>query len=290
MDRCKKVIQKRDHSLDSKGKKMNYYHTQKTNTPLFPNILWSRPENKQTAGKLLILGGHGFSFSAPFKAYEYALAAGAGSVRLVLPDSIKKSLPNYKNFLDICTFSPSTLSGGLSRKSLSDILDESEWADGILLSGSFGKNNETSLLLESYFIKANRPLTLVGDTLETVQESFPRLLKHNNSQTNFTVAISFAQLQRLVTELRFPHAVTFSMPLLKLVHVLHLLTQEYPTLHILTYRTPYFFVASNGQVVTHETVKEYVAWRTLIGSTSSVFMMQNPSKILESLTTSLIEI
>ena len=41
-----------------------YWHKQGTK-PLYPDVIWSKPENKQAAGKLLIIGGHAYGFSAP---------------------------------------------------------------------------------------------------------------------------------------------------------------------------------------------------------------------------------
>ena len=41
----------------------DYWHKQTSSKPLFPELIWSRPENRQLAGKLLIIGGnlHGFA-------------------------------------------------------------------------------------------------------------------------------------------------------------------------------------------------------------------------------------
>ena len=49
-----------------------YWHKQTVEKPLFPDILWSRPQNKRQAGKLLIVGGHAESFAAVGEAYAAA--------------------------------------------------------------------------------------------------------------------------------------------------------------------------------------------------------------------------
>ena len=40
--------------------------------PFFPDLLWSRPENKFHAGKLLIVGGNAQAALAPAQAYMLA--------------------------------------------------------------------------------------------------------------------------------------------------------------------------------------------------------------------------
>lgn len=46
---------------------------------LFPEIEWSKPEQKAFAGKLLIIGGGAGQFRSLALAYENALRAGAGT-------------------------------------------------------------------------------------------------------------------------------------------------------------------------------------------------------------------
>jgi NAD(P)H-hydrate repair Nnr-like enzyme with NAD(P)H-hydrate dehydratase domain len=81
--------------------------------PLFPDLLWSRPENKRQAGKLLIVGGNLHGFAVPMAAYNAATAAGIGSARVILPEKLKKALGT--SFTE-AEFAPSTPSGSLSRQ------------------------------------------------------------------------------------------------------------------------------------------------------------------------------
>src|ERR1700759_1177296 len=134
-----------------------------TSEPLFPNILWSRPENKRQAGKLLIIGGHKQSFSAVSRAYAAAQKAGAGTIRVVLPLSLQKTLG--KSFPE-AEFADSTAIGSFSRQALGLFLELSDWAEGVLLAGKFGQNSETAVLLENYVAKFAGQLTLAGDSLE----------------------------------------------------------------------------------------------------------------------------
>jgi NAD(P)H-hydrate repair Nnr-like enzyme with NAD(P)H-hydrate dehydratase domain len=115
-----------------------------TKEPLFPDVLWSRPENKRHAGKLLIIGGHKQTFNAVSEAYSATLKAGIGIVRVILPDSLHKML--HAVFPD-AEFASSTPVGSFSRLALDDLVLASEWADGVLLAGDFGHNSETAILL-----------------------------------------------------------------------------------------------------------------------------------------------
>ena len=106
-----------------------YWHKQTAEHPLFPELLWSRPENKQHAGKLLIVGGNIHGFRAPAEAYTESLKAGAGATRVVLPDALRKTVS--KVFPEI-EFASSTPSGSFAQRSLADLLDITNWADGLL--------------------------------------------------------------------------------------------------------------------------------------------------------------
>ena len=69
----------------------DYWYKQTVAKPLYPELLWSRPENRKHAGKLLIVGGHAQSFAAPAQAFSKAGKAGIGTaryVRLVILDAI----------------------------------------------------------------------------------------------------------------------------------------------------------------------------------------------------------
>ncbi len=77
------------------------------NHPLFPELLWSRPENRLHAGKLLIIGGNLHGFAAPATAFSAASKAGIGSQRVLLPDAIRKVVGNFMPEADFGTSTPS---------------------------------------------------------------------------------------------------------------------------------------------------------------------------------------
>src|SRR4051812_2319498 len=100
---------------------------QTTNKPLFPDVLWSRPENRRHAGKLLIVGGHKQEFNEVSAAYAASIKAGIGTVRVILPDSLQKTLG--KMFPE-AEYAASTPIGSFSRQALGTLLDVADWADG----------------------------------------------------------------------------------------------------------------------------------------------------------------
>jgi hypothetical protein len=136
---------------------------QTADKPLFPDVLWSRPENRRHAGKLLIVGGHQQNFSAVSDAYSAAAAAGAGTIRVILPDKLEKMLS--KVFAE-AEFAPSTQIGSFSRSALENLLDAAQWADAVLLAGDFGRNSEMAILLESFAGKYGGQLAVAGDAAD----------------------------------------------------------------------------------------------------------------------------
>src|SRR5258708_2443063 len=100
----------------SLGMDRTYWHKQGSE-PLFPDLVWSRPETKQTAGKLLIIGGNVHGFSAVGNAYTEAIKAGIGTVRIILPDVLRKTV---SKLLPEADFTASTPSGSFGQKALAD--------------------------------------------------------------------------------------------------------------------------------------------------------------------------
>lgn len=259
---------------------MDYWVKQTKDQPLFPDLLWSRPENKAHAGKLLIVGGNLHGFSAPASAYQASLKAGIGSVRVLLPDSLRKTVGKV---LDVGEYAPSTPSGSFSQKALAELLEHSAWADGVLLAGDFGRNSETALLIEKLMQKYSGQLTIVQDSLELISISpagFP-------ARQNTCVVATIAQLQRILTSCKWPQAITMDMPLGQLVNVLRDFTIEYP-LTVVTKQNEMILVACAGQISSTKTDTGLDSWRIATAASASVWWLQNPEKPFESITSSLI--
>jgi hypothetical protein len=260
---------------------MQPYWTRQTRAkPLFPDLLWSRPENRAHAGKLLITGGNAYGFAAPAEAYAEAVKAGIGTARVLLPDSLQKTVGRV---FAAGEYAPSTPSGSFGQKTLAELLSFSNWSDATLLAGDFGRNSETAILLEKFIQKYSGQLTITQDAADYFIKTPADSL--NRHDTLFV--ISFAQLQKLAIGAGFTKAFTYEMDFIRLVENLHEFTKNYPV-HVITRHHDNIFAAVNGQVSTTAIEPEPKIWRVKTAAHAATWWLQNPGKPFEALTTSLI--
>lgn len=258
--------------------RLDYWQRQTAAEPLFPNLLWSRPENRLYAGKLLVVGGNAQGFASAAQAYAEAQKAGAGSVRVLLPDALAKTLG--KTF-EAGEFAPSTPSGSFSQKALAELLSLSQWADGVLIDGDLGRNSETAILLEKFVAKYQGQLTVSSDSADNFLNAPQAVLQRPQT----LLVISFGQLQKLMTASHFPKAITSDMGLLRFAEVLHLFSLQHHA-HILAAYDNHLFVAVEGRV-SSTARKLDDSWQTTAASHAAIWWLQNPDKPFEALTTSL---
>ena len=262
------------------GMTPTYWHKQTTDKPLFPDLIWGRPENRQAAGKLLIVGGNLHGFAAPAEAYQVAIRAGVGSCRVLLPDALKKTVGKI---LDIGEYAPSNPSGSFSQKSLDEMLAQAAWADGVLIAGDLGKNSETAVAIEKFMAKWVGQVTLTKDAVDYVTSN-PQLVQN---RTGAALVLSLSQLQRLFTALKSPLDIALSMGLPQLVDALHDFTQTNPV-NIIVKHLDNILVAVAGQVSTTAQKDNKESWRVDTSARTAVWWLQNPSKPFEALSTSLV--
>lgn len=260
---------------------LSYWHKQTAAKSLFPELFWSQPENKTHAGKLLIIGGNAHCFAAAAEAYNGALNSGIGVARVLLPDSLQKTIGII--FAD-GEFVPSTPSGSFGSKALAKFLDLSLWADGVLLAGDLGKNSETSALLENFTQKYSGQLTMAQDAADYFIHSSPLFCRSNT-----TLVLDRCQLQKFAAETKQLTAITSTMDVLQLITALHELTQSYP-LNIITAHQQNILVASNGQISSTKLDVESSLSNSQIGATSSVWWLQNPAQTFEALSSAVLTI
>lgn len=261
---------------------LDYWHKQASDKPLFSDLLWSRPENRQHAGKLLIVGGNQFGFVEPAEAFQATSAAGIGTVRMLLPDSLRRYVGKVFTAGELA---PSTPSGSLSQQALGLLLQEAEWSDGVLLAGGLGRNSETAILLEKFAEKYTGQLTITKDAADYFTSAPQKLL----DRVDTTFVISFAQLQKLASSAKFPQAFTFAMDLLRLVETLHEFSEKHQA-NIIVKHLDNIFVAANGQVSSTKLAEDMEIWRVKLAALASVWWLQNPAKPFEALTTATYEI
>ncbi len=260
---------------------LDYWRQQKPTEPLFPDIEWSKPEQKANAGRLGIIGGNKLGFAGVAEAYSVAYATGAGNVRVLLPDCLKRAIP--ASWVDVA-MAPCTTSGGLAKNALPDVMALASWSTMLLLIGDAGRNSETAILYESLLRNSDRPIVITRDAIDLVKNA-PEMLV---SRPNTLLVLSFAQLQKLFQAVYYPKVLTFSMQLLQLVEAVHKFTITYPiTLTVLHKDT--IIVAHGGQVTTTPWGSPMLIWRGTTATKAAAYWGWDSAHPLESITASVFD-
>lgn len=257
-----------------------YWQQQIPGTPLYPDIAWSKPEQRSQAGKLAIIGGNKLGFAGVADSYGIALAAGVGEVRVLLPDVLKKTIPTA---ITDAIFAPTNPSGSLSRDALTEMKALGTWASGVLLVGDAGRSSETAIVYEDFIRDYSGQLTITRDAHDLIKNASQNIVERPDT----LLVISFAQLQKLFQTVYYPIVLTFSMQLTNLVEALHKFTITYPV-SIMVLHQEILVIASGGNVTTTPWGNPMAIWRGSVATRASVYWLWNPSKLLESTSTSLI--
>lgn len=257
-----------------------YWHKQTVDKPLYPNIEWSKPEQRQQKGKLGIIGGSKLGFTSVAENYQTALKAGVGEVRVLLPDALKKSIPPIMTDVIYGSTNPS---GGLEKDAIAEMEALSKWANGILLIGDTGHNSETAILYEHFINEYEGKLIITRDAVDLLRNSSQQLVQRPET----LLVLSFAQLQKLFQSAYYPIVLTFSMQLTNLVEALHKFTITYPVgIAVLHQET--LLVAFDGKVTSTLYDKPMRIWRGEVATCAAAYWLWTPGKLLESVTASII--
>jgi len=249
-----------------------------SNEPLFPNLLWSRPENKRTAGKLLIIGGNLHNFSAPGLAYDAAVKAGIGSTKVLLPEGLRKTIGAV---LENCEFAPMNKSGSFSNKALAEWQDYAAWADGVLIAGDLGRNSETAIVTEQFIKNYSGQLTVTQDALDQFRDNPTGLL----SRADTTIVASFGQLQKMWPKVTCDgRVIRYANALAQNVDILHATAKQLPV-NFITKQHDDLIVLADQRVSTTKNVEE--VWRVATAAKAATWWLQNPTLSFEALTTSI---
>lgn len=257
----------------------DYWKQQKQDTPLFPDIEWNKPEQRSRAGRLGIIGGNKLGFAGVAESYGVALASGAGEVRVVLPDCLRKSIPS--TMTDV-VFADCNASGGLSREALPELQALSLWATCLLMIGDAGRNSETAITYSDLIRTYQGPLVLTRDAIDLVKNDTEALVNRPNT----VLVASFAQLQKIFQSVYYPKMLAFSMQLMQLVEAVHKFTITYPvTIVVLHHDT--LITAHGGEVVTTKWETPMAIWRGAVGARAATYVMWTPDQALQAIATSL---
>jgi ADP-dependent NAD(P)H-hydrate dehydratase / NAD(P)H-hydrate epimerase len=243
-----------------------YWYRQEPDKPLFADLLWSRPENKAHAGKLLIVGGNMHGFAAPAEAYGAAMAAGIGTARVLLPLAVKKAAGNLLPDLE---YSASTPSGSFAQAALGELTEHGRWADSVLFAGDLGHNSETAILLEKYLTDYKHLICLTQDAADYCLSLSEMIL----NRLDTLLVLTMAQLQKLAISVGHDKPFTLGMDLLRLTENLHEFTLRYVP-HIIVRHGNQILIATAGKVCSTQLKDE---------------TSQNPNKPFEALTTAVHE-
>lgn len=260
---------------------LTYWHKQELHKPLYPDIAWSKPEQKSLKGRLGIVGGQAGGFMAVSNAYNIALKTGAGEVKLCLPDCLKKQIPSS---LTDASFGASTVSGGFASESKNIILALGEWSNGLLFIGESGKNSETAIAFEESILKYKGPVVITRDAFDLLVEASEGLI----SRPDTVLVLSLGQLQKLFKKLYYPIIITHSMNIVQLVEALHKITITYPAT-IAVLHSEQVFIANSGEVTTTPHANAIDLIRGDLAVKMAIYWLWNPNKKLAALTTSLVD-
>lgn len=243
------------------------------NQPLFKEMLWDKPENKRHAGKLLIIGGNEYSFATIAEAHSAAEKAGVGVCQILMPESLQKIVGSS---LEFNSFAPSNASGSFAQTSIAEWLSHATWSDGVLVAGDLGKNSETAIVLEKFATKYSDILVIAQDGVDAVISNPQTFL--GRPQT--TLVISFAQLQKLATQIQFTEAFLSDSPIQVLAHKLRSLTTNIQA-NIIFHHHSHIYIAVDNSVSITEYNKSSDGddrWVTRIAAWVSTWLIQNPHK------------
>lgn len=259
---------------------LTYWLRQTPEKPLYPNIEWSKPEQRSQSGRLGIIGGNKLGFAGVADAYGQALSSGIGEVRVLLPDILRKTIPT--TMTDV-VFGATNPSGSLAKDALVEMKAVGEWSTGVLLIGDAGRNSETAIVYEDFLREYKGPLVITRDAVDLIKNSSQSLIERPDT----LLIVSFAQLQKLFQLVYYPKVLTFSMQLTNLVEAIHKFTITYPVSIVVLHKES-LLVASGGDVTSTPWDNPMAIWRGSVAAKASAYWLWNLAKPLESVTTSLI--
>jgi NAD(P)H-hydrate repair Nnr-like enzyme with NAD(P)H-hydrate dehydratase domain len=257
----------------------DYWKKQSADTPLYPDIEWSKPERKSHAGRLGIIGGNKLGFAGVAEAYGVAVEAGVGQTRVLLPDVLKKTIPTA---ITDAVFAPTNASGSLTKDAIAEMNAVGEWAESILLVGDAGRSSETAIVYEQFIQHYAGPLIITRDAIDLVKNSAELLVERPDTM----LVASFAQLQKLFQSLYYPKVLTFSMQLTNFVEALHKFTITYPV-HLVVLHKDTLLIASGGEVITTPWGNPMAIWRGNVAAKAATYWLWNKKRPLEAVATSI---
>ncbi len=247
-----------------------------SDTALFADAQWSKPERKSHAGKLLIIGGSTHEFARTQMAFAKANELGIGECKVVLPSSLKSILGTPENI----EYVPSLSTGSFGLNAEDELKGFISWADTVMLPGEIGRNSETTQLLIHSIAGSSKQCIITRDAFDVLLPESKQLV----SRPHTTLILSFSQLQNLLKAIEWPEAVKSTLALSELRRMLHELTTSFEA-NIVTYFETNLIAASGGEVVTTRLDQEPETWRVNLATRASLWQTWLADKPFDALAT-----
>lgn len=253
-----------------------FWRKQQPRQPLFGDVAWGRPERRDQAGRLAIVGGNDKGFWAIAMAYRMATSLGVGSVRSIMPDALRSKLPRQVSVqMDDLILAPSNPSGGLAMDAIKTIQAAADWCHNMLFVGDNGANSETAQLFDKFLDEDTETrITLARDSVDLIVYSAESIL--NRPNTN--LVISLGQFQKLARAVYYPRMITFSQGAKQVAETLHKFTITYPAV-ITLFHDGNLFVAGGGHVISQMFSEPLRVWNGEIPTRAAVWSVWQPDMV-----------
>ena len=237
----------------------DYWHKQQPSKPLYGEVLWSKPERRDQAGRLTIVGGNSRGFWAVAAAYQVARRTGVGEIRVIMPDALKTKLPAQVRLqMDDLLLVPSNPSGGMALGAEKYLDVAAAWSGQMLFIGDSGANSETAQLLQKFLTDADymdTTATVARDAVDLVVYDAESVL----NRSKCCLVVSLAQLQKLARAVYYPRVITFSQGVRQVAETLHKFTITYSATIVL-FHNGNLLVAQGGRVISQEFDEAMRVW------------------------------
>ena len=245
-------------------------HKQIPGKSLFPDIEWSKPENSNNLGKLLIVGGSLHSIMAPSTAFSVATDFGVNNIRVIVPAAAKQNIPTVLPFIE---FAPSNPSGSFSKDETNDIKAFAAQSDCAFLCGNFGKNSETALMIEQ-ILTVDGLIVITGDGVDYFTEQPRQLLERPNT----IIVASFAQLQKIVKNSPYLEALLFSDGPKQILQKINNFMKEYNSI-VITEKDGNIILAEKENIITTNFDSLSANWQLAAACLVSCWSMANKNNL-----------
>ena len=223
------------------------YWTEQLAEPLFPDIIWNKPQSKIHGPHLTLIGGYRDHFANISQAYSRLLAISTIiNLELSLADSLKP-LIRHLNLACPIYYLPTNKTGNLSLKAFETILEIISAISVIYLAGDLSNNSETILLIEQLIDNLTNIIFINSELLQSLLASDCNYLNKNNIVLFFNPS----QLQKWLINSHFPMAFKSTMNLLSWAELLHQISLAYHFYLICTYQNQ-IFLAHRGQIYSQQ--------------------------------------